>query len=148
MRIRGWNGNMGTKHGGPALLLLLVGLLVWLWPIGIGGKMPVGGDVTQFFMGLMGVPGRVAAREAGCRSGTTSGAMDFPGLAESQMGVVLSASPVLYRLASPPSTAYVVEPDRTYALGWSGGFLGGSAAGDLAAARPGRLRLVRRAGSS
>ena len=28
-------------------------LAVWLWPIGLGGTMPVGGDVTQFSMGLM-----------------------------------------------------------------------------------------------
>ena len=36
-----------------AFLVLLVGILAWLWPIGVGGMMPLGGDVTQFFLGLM-----------------------------------------------------------------------------------------------
>ncbi len=35
-------------------LVVVVAVLAWLWPIGIGGQMPVGGDVTQFFIGLMG----------------------------------------------------------------------------------------------
>ena len=39
------------------MLAVVAGLLAWLWPIGIGGKMPVGGDVTQFFIGLMGFLG-------------------------------------------------------------------------------------------
>ena len=37
-----------------AVLAVMAALLAWLWPIGIGGGMPVGGDVTQFFLGLMG----------------------------------------------------------------------------------------------
>ena len=40
-----------------AVLALVAALLAWLWPIGIGGKMLVGGDVTQFFIGLMGFLG-------------------------------------------------------------------------------------------
>ena len=40
-----------------AVLAVVAALLAWLWPIGIGGKMPVGGDVTQFFIGLMGFLG-------------------------------------------------------------------------------------------
>ena len=48
-------GGTGTDL---ALGALLVGLLVWLWPIGVGGRMPVGGDVTQFSIGLMAVLGR------------------------------------------------------------------------------------------
>ena len=30
------------------LVLATAALLAWLWPIGVGGKMPVGGDVTSF----------------------------------------------------------------------------------------------------
>ena len=39
---------------------LLVAVLGWLWPIGAGGSMPVGGDATQFSIGLMATPAPVA----------------------------------------------------------------------------------------
>ncbi len=55
MNMRAWIGSAKAEHGRFALLLLVAIVLLWLWPIGIGGKMPVGGDVTQFFLGLMGV---------------------------------------------------------------------------------------------
>ena len=48
--------------GLAALSALFLGVLAWLWPIGAGGMMPVGGDVTQFFLGLMGTLS-VALRE-------------------------------------------------------------------------------------
>ena len=64
---------------------MLAALLAWLWPIGIGGKMPVGGDVTQFFMGLMGFLGE-SLRAGGCRSGTTCGATVFPAWRRARWG--------------------------------------------------------------
>ena len=39
-------------------VVLLLGLGAWLWPIGLGGRMPVGGDVTQFSIGPDGRAGR------------------------------------------------------------------------------------------
>ncbi len=51
----------GLKSRAVVLASLFVGVLAWLWPIGIGGKMPVGGDVTHFFLGLMGVLSQCAA---------------------------------------------------------------------------------------
>ena len=49
-RIQRWPSRAGAL-GAPGL----IGLLMWLWPFGLGGGMPVGGDVTQFFLGLMSV---------------------------------------------------------------------------------------------
>ncbi|MGD0045266.1 MAG: hypothetical protein ABSE84_33520, partial [Isosphaeraceae bacterium] len=57
MKLRTWIESAEASRGRFAILLLMAGLLLWLWPIGVGGKMPVGGDVTQFFLGLMGVLG-------------------------------------------------------------------------------------------
>ena len=107
MRIRGWNSYVGTKHGGPALLMLLVGLLFWLWPIGIGGKMPVGGDVTQFFLGLMGVL-TAALREARLPVWNDLWGYGFPGIGESQMGVYYPPHLLLYGLL-PTEYAYVAS---------------------------------------
>ncbi|WP_435011018.1 hypothetical protein P12x_002310 [Tundrisphaera lichenicola] len=79
---------------GP-LGLMLAGVLAWLWPIGLGGAMPVGGDATQFSMGLM----------AFLRSSILAGRLPlwndlwgfgFPGLAESQMGVYYPPHLLLY----------------------------------------------------
>jgi hypothetical protein len=84
-----------SPHALGALVVVLA-LLSWLWPIGIGGKMPVGGDVTQFFMGLMGVLG------ASLRAGRLPLWNDlwtygFPGIGESQMGVFYPIHLLLYR---------------------------------------------------
>ncbi|MBV8556653.1 MAG: hypothetical protein JO116_13915 [Planctomycetaceae bacterium] len=94
---------------GTALALgsLLVGLLVWLWPIGIGGRMPVGGDVTQFSIGLMAVLGRTI------RSGRLPLWNDlwgygFPGVGESQMGVFYPPHLLLYGLL-PTEVAYAAS---------------------------------------
>ena len=89
-----------------ATLALVVCMLVWLWPIGFGGKMPVGGDVTQFFMGLMGV------LSSSLRAGELPAWNDlwgygFPGVAESQMGVYYPPHLVLY-LAFSTEVAYTL----------------------------------------
>lgn len=76
---------------------LVIGILAWLWPIGVGGQMPVGGDVTQFSMGLM------AFLHDSLRAGRLPLWNDlwgfgFPGLAESQMGVFYPPHLALYGL--------------------------------------------------
>src|SRR5207249_2232730 len=69
-----------------ALGLLGGGLIAWLWPIGFGGQMPLGGDVTQFSLGLMAVLGE-AIRAGRLPLWNDLWGYGFPGLAESQMGV-------------------------------------------------------------
>ena len=75
------------------------GVLAWLWPIGLGGQMLVGGDTTRFSMGLM----------AFYRSSLLAGRLPlwndlwgfgFPGLAESQMGVYYPPHWLLYGFLS------------------------------------------------
>ncbi|HEV3164331.1 MAG TPA: hypothetical protein VGZ22_09900 [Isosphaeraceae bacterium] len=92
--------------GGPTLALV-AGLLIWLWPIGCGGKMPLGGDVTQFSIGLM------SFLQHSLRAGRLPLWNDlwgfgFPGLAESQMGVFYPPHWVLYS-ALPLEWAYTLN---------------------------------------
>jgi hypothetical protein len=89
------------------ILALMMALLAWLWPIGIGGKMPVGGDVTQFFMGLMGFLGE-SLRAGRLPIWNDLWGYGFPGLAESQMGVFYPVHLVLYRWLDT-ETAYVTS---------------------------------------
>ena len=65
---------------------LIVAVLGWLWPIGAGGKMPVGGDATQFSIGLMACL-RESLRHLHWPLWNDLWGFGFPGLAESQMGV-------------------------------------------------------------
>ncbi len=78
-----------------AVLAVTAALLAWLWPIGIGGKMPVGGDVTQFFLGLMGFLSE-AFRDGELPVWNDLWGYGFPGLAESQMGVFYPPHAILY----------------------------------------------------
>ena len=64
---------------------LVVAVLGWLWPIGAGGKMPVGGDATQFSIGLMALL-RESLRHLHWPLWNDLWGFGFPGLAESQMG--------------------------------------------------------------
>src|SRR3954454_20323157 len=93
--------------GVGALLAMLAGLLVWLGPIGVGGRMPVGGDVTQFSLGLMAVLAR-AIRGGRLPTWNDLWGYGFPGLAESQMGVYYPPHLVLYGLL-PLATAYTAS---------------------------------------
>ncbi len=82
-----------------AIGAVALGLIVWLWPIGFGGQMPVGGDVTQFSLGLMAFLAK--AYETGRLPAWNSlWGFGFPGLAESQMGVFYPPHGVLYRFLS------------------------------------------------
>ena len=90
-----WSGRE-TRRGvwlGPAALV--AALVVWLWPIGIGGRMPVGGDVTQFSIGLMAVLGR-ALRAGRLPLWNDLWGYGFPGVGESQMGVFYAPHWILY----------------------------------------------------
>ncbi len=96
-----------ASRGRPAILLLIAGMMLWLWPIGCGGKMPVGGDVTQFFLGLMGVLGS-ALRQGRLPIWNELWGYGFPGIGESQMGVYYPPHLVLYGLL-PAEWAYVAS---------------------------------------
>jgi hypothetical protein len=86
---------------------LLVAIAAWLWPIGFGGKMPVGGDVTQFSLGPMAVLAR-ALRGGRLPIWNDLWGYGFPGLAESQMGVYYPPHWLLYGLLAP-ERAYTVS---------------------------------------
>jgi hypothetical protein len=86
---------------------VIVGLLAWLWPIGIGGKMLVGGDVTQFFLGLMDVLGE-SLRAGRLPVWNELWGYGYPGLAESQMGIFYPVHVVLYRWLNT-ETAYAAS---------------------------------------
>jgi hypothetical protein len=88
-------------------LVVIAAVLAWLWPIGIGGMMPVGGDVTQFFIGLMRFLGE-SLRAGRLPIWNDLWGYGFPGLAESQMGVFYPVHLVLYRWLDT-ETAYVVS---------------------------------------
>jgi hypothetical protein len=90
-----------------AVLAVVAALLAWLWPIGIGGRMPAGGDVTQFFLGLMGFL-HEALRAGELPVWNDLWGYGFPGLAESQMGVFYPPHAVLYGRMSTEA-AYVVS---------------------------------------
>lgn len=80
-----------------SVVLPMVGLLVWLWPIGLGGAMPAGGDSMRFSIGLMGF---LAESIAGGRPPIWNDrwGWGFPGIAESQMGVYYPPNLLLYGL--------------------------------------------------
>jgi hypothetical protein len=88
-------------------LVVIVALLAWLWPIGIGGKMPIGGDVTNFFLGLMAVLGE-SLREGRLAVWNDLWGYGFPGVGESQMGVFYPPHVILYRFLDT-ETAYVAS---------------------------------------
>jgi len=81
--------------GALSPVALLAALLAWLWPVGVGGKMLVGGDVTHFFLGLMGFFSQ-SLREGRLPVWNDLWGYGFPGLAESQMGVFYPLHWLLY----------------------------------------------------
>ena len=97
----------GLRNGLAGGLAVVLALVAWLWPIGIGGKMPVGGDVTQFFIGLMGFLSE-SLRQGRLPVWNDLWGYGFPGVAESQMGVFYPVHVILYRWLET-ETAYVVS---------------------------------------
>jgi len=118
-------------------LAVTAALLAWLWPIGIGGKMPIGGDVTNFFLGLMAVLGE-SLREGRLAVWNDLWGYGFPGLAESQMGVFYPPHVILYKFLDT-ETAYVASLVLHTLWGglgafWAGRKLGISSLGSALAA--------------
>ena len=89
------------------LLAEFLGIAVWLWPIGFGGRMPVGGDVTQFSLGLMAVLSR-ALRAGALPVWNDLWGFGFPGIGESQMGVYYPPHWLLYG-GFAPEIAYTLS---------------------------------------
>ncbi len=81
------------------ILAMVGGVLAWLWPIGLGGKMPVGGDVTQFALGPLSVLGR-ALKGGRLPLWNDLWGYGFPGVGESQMGVFYPPHWFLYGFLS------------------------------------------------
>ena len=84
----------GRRPWTPAAAMLAA-LAGWLWPIGVGGRMPAGGDVTQFQLGLMAVLAR-AIRAGRLPLWNDLWGYGFPGIAESQMGAFYPPHWLLY----------------------------------------------------
>ncbi len=97
----------GFRMGVAGGLTVVLVLIAWLWPIGIGGKMPVGGDVTQFFIGLMSFLSE-SLRQSRLPVWNDLWGYGFPGVAESQMGVFYPVHVILYGWLQT-ETAYVVS---------------------------------------
>jgi hypothetical protein len=89
------------------LILMLMGVSAWLWPLGVGGRMPVGGDVTAFQIGLMAEYQR-ALHSFRLPLWNANWGYGFPGLAESQMGVYYPPHVILYGLL-PLEAAYTAS---------------------------------------
>ncbi len=88
-------------------LAMVAGVLGWLWPIGLGGKIPVGGDATQFSIGLMAfLKASIQSRRLPLWNDLWG--FGFPGVAESQMGVFYPPHLLLYG-ALPLETAYLAS---------------------------------------
>lgn len=82
-----------TRPVGAAVVI--IGLLIWLAPFSLGSSMPVGGDVTQFFLGLMAVLSDSLAGRAMPAWNDLWG-YGFPGVGESQMGAFYPPHLILY----------------------------------------------------
>ncbi len=80
-------------------IVLTFAVIAWLWPIGFGGSEPVGGDVTNFTIGLMAELSR-AFKAGRLPLWNANWGFGFPGLAESQMGVFYPPHWLFYGLPS------------------------------------------------
>lgn len=83
-----------------AIGALAFGLIAWLWPLGVGGAMPVGGDVTGFSLGLMGFL-HESYQDLRLPIWNDLWGHGFPGLAESQMGAYYPPHILLYGFLRP-----------------------------------------------
>ena len=113
-------------------IAMLAGVLAWLWPIGPGGRMPVGGDATQFSEGLMAfLRASILARRLPLWNDLWG--LGFPGVAESQMGAFYPPHLLFYGLLPTEiaSTSSLVLHTLWGALGasWAARRFGTSEAG-------------------
>ncbi len=90
--------------GGLAVVTVLT---AWLWPIGLGGAMPVGGDVTQFTIGLMAFLAD-SLRHLSLPIWNDLWGYGFPGIGESQIGAFYPPHWLFYGLL-PLEMAYTVS---------------------------------------
>ena len=97
----------GRRRPWAPAAAMLAALAAWLWPIGVGGRMPVGGDVTQFQLGLMAVLAR-AIRAGRLPLWNDLWGYGFPGVAESQMGAFYPPHWLLYG-ALPLTVAFTAS---------------------------------------
>jgi len=129
-------GRSGRERIAVPTLAMLAGMLAWLWPIGVGGKMLVGGDVTEFSIGLMAVLHR-SIRAGRLPLWNDLWGYGFPGVAESQMGVFYPPHVILFGLFSTETahTANLVLHTLWCALGaaWAARRFGISAWGSVLA---------------
>ena len=119
-----------------ALLLLILVVALWHFPLTLGGKMPAGGDVIGFFLPLM------HSYQNALRTGVSllwnhHWGYGFPQAAESQTGAYYPLRWILYRFL-PLESAFVVELLLHVALAGTGALvfarqLGLSHAASLAA---------------
>lgn len=86
---------------------MVAALAAWLWPIGFGGAMPVGGDVTAFSLGLMGRLRR-AMHTFEWPVWLDDWGFGFPGIAESQLGYYYPPHWLFYGLL-PLEAAYTAN---------------------------------------
>lgn len=125
-------------ESGPApgraatIALMLAGVACWLWPIGLGGRMPVGGDAGFFSIGLM-AQLRDAIQAGRLPLWNDLWGFGFPALAESQMGVYYPPHWLLYG-DLPVEVAYVASLVGHTAFGalgaaWAARRLGASRGG-------------------
>ena len=105
-------------------LFVIAGVVVaWLAPITLLGKMPIGGDVTSFFLPLMAYYRR-ALLDGRIPLWNELWGFGFPGLAESQMGVFYPPHLILFSLFET-ETAYSVNIVLHFVLaGWFAYFCG------------------------
>src|SRR5207247_6648374 len=95
--------------GGNSLLpwiAIAAVIAIWLAPITFFGRMPIGGDVTSFFLPLMSYYRR-ALLEARVPLWNELWGFGFPMLAESQAGVFYLPHLILFRLFGT-ETAYSI----------------------------------------
>jgi hypothetical protein len=118
---RGW---VSIRSWAP-IAVVVGAALAWLWPIGLGGKMPLGGDVTSFSIGLMAVL-RESLHAGRLPLWNDLWGYGFPGLAESQMGFFYPPHIVLYGL---------LEVERAYTASLVGHTLWGAVGAFWAARR-------------
>lgn len=86
---------------------VVLALLIWLTPFSLGIAMPVGGDATQFFLGLMATLSSALA-ERRLPVWNDLWGYGFPGVGESQIGAFYPPHVVLYGLLNV-ERAYVLS---------------------------------------
>ncbi len=94
------SGRWGERRAWITVVVMLAAIAAWLWPIGLGGRMPVGGDVTQFALGPLSVLSH-AMRSGRLPLWNDLWGYGFPGVGESQMGVYYPPHWLLYGLLAP-----------------------------------------------